>query len=162
MKFWRCCSPPPVPQQPPPHLHLHHNLFPASSSSSRRLHLLPRLTPPDQPIKRFPLCLTSLPPPRHGRSLFSPLRSVALPSLHHSFHLVGSLSRPVVAEREPDPRPLSLAPPTIQRGGASPVQRTVLTRANSLPSHGHRFPVLPAGEARRIGGRLQDERGPRL
>lgn len=164
MMFWHRCSLPPVPPSP-------HNLFFPPNFFSHRLHLLPISLLWPKLIERLPFCRrrpSLLYPLQHECHLFSPVRSVALLSLlflHRSFHLVGSLYRPVVAEREPDPRPLSLAPPTMpcaQRGGASPVQRTVLMRANSFPSHGHRFPVLPAGEERMIGGFLQDERGPPL
>lgn len=155
------------PHKAPPHHH-HNHLFPNSSlitcissvisllwTSQLKGSLFPAREPPP------------FPPPAWVEALFT--SSVALLSLLfllHSFHLVGSLYRPVVAEREPDPRALSLAPPTMlcaqRRGGGSPVQTSVLMRASSLPSHGLRLPVLPAGEARLIGGYLQDEFGPRL
>lgn len=158
------------PHDGPPH-HRHHSLlFPNSSLISC---ILPHLTPLDQPIQRFPLSCqrtSGLPPPPSMARGSSPVDCVALLSLlflHRSFHLVGSLNRPVVAAREPKPRPQSLAPPPMQctqsggGGGGSPVQTGVLMRANSFPSDGLRFPVLPAGEARLIGY-LQDGFGPRL
>lgn len=154
------------PHQAPPHHHHHNHLFlnsslitpPSSHSSGPANQKVPFSLPKN--LMPFPL--------QHGWKCFSPVGCVVLLSLlflHHSFHLVGSLYRPVVAQREPDPRPLSLAPPTplcTQRGGSSPVQTSVLMRANSFSSHGLRFPVLPAGEARLIGGYLQEEIGPRL
>lgn len=79
--------------------------------------------------------------------------------LHRSFHPVGILYRqcqsPVVTERVPGPRPLSLVHPTMlgpQRERLSPLHRTVLMRTNSLPSQGLSFPADPPP----VGSRLID------
>ncbi|XP_029966789.1 SAM and SH3 domain-containing protein 1a isoform X7 [Salarias fasciatus] len=64
---------------------------------------------------------------------------------------------PVVGEREPGPRPLSLVQPSVlgaHRERLSQMHRTVLLRTNSLPGHGLRFP--PVG-SRPIDGCQEDE-----
>ncbi|XP_041831890.1 SAM and SH3 domain-containing protein 1a isoform X3 [Melanotaenia boesemani] len=67
---------------------------------------------------------------------------------------------PVVTEREPGSRPLSLVHPTMlgaQRERLSPIHRTVLMRTNSLPSCGHGFPAGPPVGSRSIDGCQEDE-----
>lgn len=136
---------------------------------SHHLHLLPHLTPLDQPIERFPspcqsTSFSPLPlPPSVGGSCPHQLALLSFLFLHPSFHLVGSLYRP---GRGPRPRPLSLSPAhnaehTEGGGGSPPGQTSILMRANWFPSPGLRFPALPAGEARLGAGYLQEESGPR-
>lgn len=91
---------------------------------------------------------------------------LSLRFLHRFFHLVGILYRhcqsPVVSEREPGSRLLSLVHPTMlgaQR--PSPIHRTVVMRANSLPSHGLRSPALPAVDPRLIECYQHDDHEPR-
>lgn len=86
---------------------------------------------------------------------------LALYFLHHSFHLIGILyhqyQSPIVTEREPSPRPLSLVHPTMlgtQRGTHSPVCKTVLKRTKSLPAPGLCFPTVGA---RPVGGYQEDD-----
>lgn len=74
-------------------------------------------------------------------------------SFHHfftSFHSLGLLCHkcqsPLVSAIQPAPRPLSLIQPRMMgayanRSRASPMQRTVLVRARSLPSRGIAFPA---------------------
>lgn len=145
------------------------------------LHLT-HLTPLDQhlPVEQLlllpylPQILTLLPHQhwcaREGTpfQLILSFSILSLLFLHHSFHLVGILYRqcqsPVVTEREPGQRPLSLIHPTVlgaQRGRSSPVHRTVLLRTNSLPSDGLRFPALPPGDEGLIEGCQEDDLRPR-
>ncbi|XP_039873238.1 SAM and SH3 domain-containing protein 1a isoform X5 [Simochromis diagramma] len=67
---------------------------------------------------------------------------------------------PVVTEKEPSPRPLSLVHPTIlgtQRGTRSPMHKTVLKRTKSLPTHGLCFPTVSPVGARPVGGYEEDD-----
>lgn len=88
-------------------------------------------------------------------SAVPPLSSPFFPSCRQS--VPSRCSREGARPKTAKPSP---APSAVRtEGGELP---RVLMRANSFPSHGLRFPVLPAGEARLIGGYLQDEFGPRL
>nr|XP_012772039.1 SAM and SH3 domain-containing protein 1 isoform X5 [Maylandia zebra] len=67
---------------------------------------------------------------------------------------------PVVTEKEPSPRPLSLVHPTIlgtQRGTRSPMHKTILKRTKSLPTHGLCFPTVSPVGARPVGGYEEDD-----
>lgn len=75
--------------------------------------------------------------------------------LHWSIRPLGFLFRqrqsPLVSEREPDPRPLSLVRPTFlgeQWERFPSMHRPILTRTHSLPCHGLVFPT--------VGSRLTD------
>lgn len=90
-------------------------------------------------------------------------------SLHTSFtsfHSLGLLCHkcqsPLVSAIQPAPRPLSLVQPRMMgayanRNRPSPMQRTFLVRARSLPSHGIGFPSIPVHDA--VGGYTEDEYG---
>lgn len=148
-------------------MHLRSNTLPISllwtstcqSNSSSFYHICPKPSPAHtfRPYRERAPC--------HFQALLSST-SLSLHFLHRSFHSLGALYHrcpsPVVTEREPGPRPLSLVHPTLQgakRERCSPMHRPVVMRAHSLPSHGLKFPALQPAASRLVDGYREDDYG---